>query len=324
MTISDPLRDQYECFPYPSVPDDGRGYPELANLMKLFERDCGYTFKHKRVLDAGTGTGLRLLELAKFFPDNEYLGIDYSEKSISCALAAQGAFPDARVAFVTGDLNMTEPGGGPFDLIFCMGVLHHLENPRRLLERLGRLLADRGMIFFYVYGEYGSGERMRRKRLLKHLHGDGNIREKIESAKQLGFTDFPYGWEVRNQADIDGMIVDAYINHYEVLYTLETIGRIIPSNLAAWVPYGFTLERNGVLVESRLDPGFKLPLPRTNPKQKLASSALEATYKRLSKRSQLLLLEDWYAPSNYTILAHKGAFTSELQRPDRLTENTWR
>ncbi len=100
------------------------------------------------------------------------------------------------------------------------------------------------------------------------------------------------------------MIVDAYINSYEELYTLERIAQIIPSNLNAWSPYGFTLERNGVLVESRLDPGFKLPLPRTNPRQKLVSPALEAAYDRLPKQSQLLLLEDWYAPSNYTAIAH--------------------
>ena len=93
MMVNDLLRDQYECFPYPSMTEDGSGFPELANLMTLFGRDCGYTFERRKVLDAGTGTGLRLLELAKAFPDNEYLGIDYSRKSIECAGPRKGPFP---------------------------------------------------------------------------------------------------------------------------------------------------------------------------------------------------------------------------------------
>ena len=113
MMANDQLRDQYQSFPYPSMTEDGSGYPELANLMKLFRRECGYTFERKKVLDAGTGTGLRLLELAKAFPDNEYLGIDYSLKSIECAHPRKAAFPEARVTFETGDLSTSEPRGGP-------------------------------------------------------------------------------------------------------------------------------------------------------------------------------------------------------------------
>ena len=160
--------------------------------------------------------------------------------------------------------------------------------------------------------------------MLQHLHGEGALREKIESAKQLGYTDFPYGWEVRNPGDIDAMIVDAYANHYEALYTLERIDEIVPDSLSAWGPYGFTLERNGVLVESRLNPTSRVAIPRTNPRTKLNSSALQETYGGLPKRSQLLLLEDLYAPGGYTIVAHKGAFLEELRTPERLIENAWR
>ena len=323
MEDNDLLKDQYESFPYPSMPEDGRGYPELANLMRLFALDCGYALRHKRVLDAGTGTGLRLLELARSFPDNDYLGVDFSERSIECAMAAKRAFPGAHVVFQVEDLGKIEAHGEPFDLIFCMGVLHHLKAPSQILDRLSQLLAPHGAIFFYVYGELGSAERMRRKRVLRHLHGDAELEQKVESAKQLKYTDFPYGWEVRSQSDIDAMIVDAYANHYEALYTLERIADVVPDSLPAWGPYGFTLERSGVLVESRLDPSSMLPVPRTIPRMKFNSSAIDDIYIRLPKQSQLLLLEDLYAPGGYTVMAHKGKFLETLQRPDRLIENAW-
>nr|WP_249137214.1 class I SAM-dependent methyltransferase [Bradyrhizobium tropiciagri] len=316
------LKSQYEAFPYPTNTSSNGGYRELVNLVKLLRLDCGYHLKGKRILDAGTGTGLRLLELAAAFPDNEYVGIDYSENSIACAERAREAFPGAPVSFRVGDIMAADLQGGPFDVILCMGVLHHLQRPAEAIDRLSRLLTTTGVLIFYVYGEYGSGERMRRKRLLSHLHGD-ELGQKIESAKHLGFTDFPYGWAIQDPTDVDPMIVDAYVNHYEVLYTLETIGKLVSNSLAACVPYGFTLERNGLLVESRLNARFAMPVARTDPKSKLNSPALEEAYAKLPKRQQLLVLEDMYAPAGYTMLAHNGGFLGEISRPERLTSNAW-
>ncbi|GKQ50331.1 bifunctional 2-polyprenyl-6-hydroxyphenol methylase/3-demethylubiquinol 3-O-methyltransferase UbiG [Bradyrhizobium sp. Ce-3] len=323
MTSVDMLKRQYEAFPYPTNTSSNGGYRELVNLMKLLRLDCGYHLQRRRILDAGTGTGLRLLELAAAFPDNDYVGIDYSENSIACAERAKQAFPAAPVSFRVGDIMAADPQGGPFDVILCMGVLHHLQRPAEAIERLSRLLTSRGVLIFYVYGEYGSGERLRRKRLLGHLHGQDQVGQKIESAKRLGFTDFPYGWAVQDPTDVDPMIVDAYINHYEVLYTLETIGKLVSNSLAACVPYGFTLERNGLLVESRLDARFAMPVARTDPRSKLNSPDLEEVYARLPKRQQLLVLEDLYAPAGYTMLAHNGGFLGEVSRPERLTANAW-
>jgi SAM-dependent methyltransferase len=321
LTSVDMLKSQYEAFPYPTNTSSNGGYRELVNLVKLLRMDCGYRLQGKRILDAGTGTGLRLLELAAAFPDNEYVGIDYSENSIACAERAKKAFPGAPVSFRVGDIMAAE--GGPFDVILCMGVLHHLQRPADAIDRLSRLLTKSGVLFFYVYGEYGSGERMRRKRLLGHLHGQDQVAQKIETAKHLGFTDFPYGWAVQDPTDVDPMIVDAYVNHYEVLYTLETIGELVSNSFTACVPYGFTLERNGLLVESRLDARFAMPVARTDPRSKLNSPALEEAYAKLPKRQQLLVLEDLYAPAGYTMLAHNGGLLGEISRPERLTSNAW-
>ncbi|MCC8980141.1 class I SAM-dependent methyltransferase [Bradyrhizobium acaciae] len=317
------LKSQYEAFPYPTNTSSTGGYRELVNLVKLLRLDCGYHLQGKRILDAGTGTGLRLLELAAAFPDNEYVGIDYSENSIACAERARNAFSGAPVSFRVGDIMAADQQGGPFDVILCMGVLHHLQRPAEAIARLSRLLTASGVLIFYVYGEYGSGERMRRKRLLGHLHGQDQVGQKIESAKRLGFTDFPYGWAVQDPTDVDPMIVDAYVNHYEVLYTLESIAKLVSNSFTACVPYGFTLERNGLLVESRLNARFVMPVARTDPKGKLNSPDLEEVYAKLPKRQQLLVLEDLYAPAGYTMLAHNGGFLGEISRPERLTSNTW-
>lgn len=324
---SDPDRilEQYEKFPYPSLPDDGKTYSELANLMQLFELDCGYSLVDRKILDVGTGTGLRLLELARTFPKNDYLGVDYSVSSINYANQAKESYNDDVVRFQNVNAaQLNSETFGKYDLVFCMGVLHHLQDPGALLSILSGLLSDDGALIFYVYGEYGSHERMRRKRILSHLHGDDDIGVKIATAKELGLTDFPYGWELRNQRDMDAMIVDAYINQYEVLYTLEKIDAMIPRDgYQAWAPYGFALEKRGILVESRLSAKSRLPLQRTTPRKFLESPDLEAVYEALPKHRQLLLLEDWYGPSGYTVFLHKGGFGKQLESPDRLSANTW-
>ena len=67
MKYVDLLKSQYESFPYPTNTSSNGGYRELVNLAKLLRLDCGYHLQRKRILDAGTGTGLRLLELAAAF-----------------------------------------------------------------------------------------------------------------------------------------------------------------------------------------------------------------------------------------------------------------
>jgi len=328
MTIPDYphlIAEQYGQYPYPSPPEPGKNYPELANLLKLFQLDSGCQLTNKRILDAGTGTGVRLLELAKSYPENNYFGIDQSINSISVANAMKQKHQQHNIDFQVMDMHQLNPKQcGMFDYIFCMGVLHHLENPMETLQRLSGLLKQDGGLFFYVYGRYGSSERIRRKQILYHLCGDHPIDQKIATAKCMGFTDFPYGWELRNQRDVDAMLVDAYVNEFEVLYTLESIDRIVPHEcFSSWVPYGFALEKYGVLVESRISAKRRLPLKSTTPTTYLPTPALERIYQDLPKLRQLLLLEDWYQPSGYTVLLHNHGLLSQVTNPERFTENEW-
>src|SRR5205823_6166894 len=45
---------------------------------------------------------------------------------------------------------------GRFDVVLCMGVLHHLADPALGLRQLARHLAPDGVLFLYLYGERGA------------------------------------------------------------------------------------------------------------------------------------------------------------------------
>ena len=64
---------------------------------------------------------------------------------------------------------------GKFDLVLCMGVLHHLSNPSKGLQMLTKTLKDNGIIFLYLYGKLGGHKRMINKEIISILLLDALI-----------------------------------------------------------------------------------------------------------------------------------------------------
>jgi ubiquinone/menaquinone biosynthesis C-methylase UbiE len=103
------------------------------------------------VLDIGTGPGQIALKLAAHLPGWLVVGVDRSPNMIRRALAArQSTQPaqstprrsgrkSAEVEFLVADANRLPFPDGCFDLVICNSVLHHLENPARLLEEIARV-----------------------------------------------------------------------------------------------------------------------------------------------------------------------------------------
>ncbi|WP_431269565.1 methyltransferase domain-containing protein [Dankookia sp. P2] len=83
--ISAKVRQMYDQFPYPSPRAHGRDLRELLNLLTLFSMETKYDFRNRAVLDAGTGTGHRLIKAAARLRQTRFTAIDISEKPLSIA-----------------------------------------------------------------------------------------------------------------------------------------------------------------------------------------------------------------------------------------------
>ncbi len=108
-------------------------------------------FRGKLVLDAGCGMGRHTL-LSSGFGAAAVIGIDLSA-AVESAYRNTKSLPNAHV--VQADITRL-PFRSPFDLVYSVGVLHHLPNPARGFASLVTHLKDGGRIAAWVYGAEGN------------------------------------------------------------------------------------------------------------------------------------------------------------------------
>ncbi len=114
-------------------------------------------FRDKMVLDAGCGTGRHALYAGRYGA-REVVALDLSE-AVETAYANVGKMPNVHV--VQGDIYhpplIRSEGGGPFDFVYSIGVLHHLPDPEAGFDSLVRFVRPGGAIFAWVYGSENNG-----------------------------------------------------------------------------------------------------------------------------------------------------------------------
>jgi SAM-dependent methyltransferase len=113
-------------------------------------------FPGKRVLDAGCGTGRHAYFAGQY--GAEVVGLDLSE-AVETASRVLAPFENAVV--VQGDVLRppfrTAAEGGGFDLVYSIGVLHHLPDPYEGFRSLLRFVRPGGTIAVWVYGYENNG-----------------------------------------------------------------------------------------------------------------------------------------------------------------------
>ena len=120
---------------------------EDAQFSEVYFRDVDFTSLQGKVgLDAGCGKGRYTRFLAPHL--DGLVALDGSS-AVEAAARNLASFPN--VVVVKSDLRTTPVAPGSLDLVTCLGVLHHLEDPRAGFRTLVRLLAPGGQILVYLY-----------------------------------------------------------------------------------------------------------------------------------------------------------------------------
>jgi SAM-dependent methyltransferase len=129
--------------------DEWQRFPELHAVHRqifdwYFEGPEPVRWRGLRVLDAGCGMG-RWLHFARQ-AGAEMVGMDVSA-AIDVAAARDGDGAD----FVQADLRLPPFAPETFDLVYSLGVVHHLEDPLVGVRALARLVRPGGELRLYVY-----------------------------------------------------------------------------------------------------------------------------------------------------------------------------
>jgi 2-polyprenyl-3-methyl-5-hydroxy-6-metoxy-1,4-benzoquinol methylase len=107
-----------------------------------------------RVLDAGCGTGMGSMSVAKRHPEVEVIGIDLSDASLELARAAAKQRGLKNVTFHRASL-LDAADFGSFQYIISSGVIHHMADPVAGFRALRETLTPDGVLMAMVYALHG-------------------------------------------------------------------------------------------------------------------------------------------------------------------------
>ena len=123
-------REQFEDWMYPIIYKDVQG---------------------KTVLELGCGNASLMVHMAEWKPS--YLeGVDLGDSVTTAELNTAHL---EHVSVVRGDL-VTYTASKPFDLVYCIGVLHHLQEPQKGFESVLRNTKPGGAFHCWVYAWEGN------------------------------------------------------------------------------------------------------------------------------------------------------------------------
>ena len=158
-TVSRSVREQYEENPYPRWFKSGfnttaQGIGSVLRSASL-RLDLGdyKSPENPEVLVAGCGTGQHAIRTATEFLNEQVLAVDLSLSSLSYAKRKTQELGLSNIDYAQADIMGLGALDRQFDLIECVGVLHHLGDPLAGWRVLVDLLRPGGLMKVGLYSE---------------------------------------------------------------------------------------------------------------------------------------------------------------------------
>lgn len=299
----------YSKYPYPS-PTIGMSLSyDVANLFYLL---CAYDdLNNKKILDAGCGTGQRVLGFADRYPKAQFQGIDMTEASLDVARQLAQKHGIQNITFKKRNiltLNLEEK----FDFIVSTGVVHHLEDPHEGLDNLCRHLTSDGVICLWHYHPFGEFDRLVGRELLLTLwdaqRADLLKGQQIMELLHLGLPAEQYGTTAtqkkgdRSQLSINA---DAFMHPIVNAYRFDEAMAMFKTCDVDWVAInGINTLKTMKLVDLMQveELGQELCLWDTG---LFEEETLIDLYRSLTKIDRLKVIELLTKPTGFTVLAGK-------------------
>ncbi|MEO1590065.1 MAG: class I SAM-dependent methyltransferase [Cyanobacteria bacterium J06632_22] len=261
-TTSAAVAKLYDTYPFPPEPfldEPPPGYNWRWHWPSAYSFCTGQVPQHRavRILDAGCGTGVGTEYLVHLNPEASVVGVDLSAGALGIAQQrCQRSGGADRVEFHHLSLFDIDEIDGEFDLINCVGVLHHTSDPIRGIQALAKKLKPGGIFHIFVYAALGRWEISLMQQAIALLQGDqrGDYRDGVAVGRAL-FGALPESnrivkrdrerWALENHQD--ECFADMYVHPQEIDYTVDTLFDLIDASGLTFVgfsnPAYWSLER---------------------------------------------------------------------------------
>ena len=324
-SITKNVENMYKKYPYPSPSTEISQTNELLNLLRIFELESKLKLENKNFLDAGSGSGHRIINVATFFKKCNFFGIDISDTSLKIANELKNQKKIENINFVKHNIMNGIDNLGKFDIVLCMGVLHHLSNPERGLQFLTKTLENDGIIFLYLYGKLGGHKRMLNKELVSILMNKekSDYELGIKLVRELGLNKFEYGWNLnfKTKKEEDALIVDYLLHTNETLYDSNDINNLLKtSNLYGYAIFGITTNDKGLIFDTSITLDNNLSIPQTMVYNIFKNDFLLSRFNKLDISEKYRVLDLIYEPNGYTIIGFTEKAFNKLNN-SRLKKN---
>lgn len=250
MSVRDEVSALYESYPYPPV---GR----IRSLLTRVDREklptLGYQTGYKacygdlkgaaeqpRILVAGCGA-FEPVVVALANPGAEIVALDLSARSLrEVEWQAKWRGLKSQIRTVQGEIESLPASLGTFDYVIATGVIHHLENPLRGLQKLKERTHAKSVFRFMVYSRWGRAPLYQTKELARLLgiREPGRLRQMISALP----ADHPYRiyFHLYSDARTDAGLCDGYLHPCDRAFTALELGSLLAE---AGLEFGSSLQR---------------------------------------------------------------------------------
>lgn len=242
--VSSAVAKLYDTYPFPPEPlldEAPPGYNWRWHWPSAYSFCSGRkpSTNQVRILDAGCGTGVGTEYLVHLNPEAEVVGMDLSAGAIAVATERCQRSGADRVTFHNLSIYDVDQIPGEFDMINCVGVLHHMPDPVRGIKALATKLKPGGILHIFVYAELGRFEIQLTQEAIALLQGTqrGNYKDGVQVGRTL-FSSLPEQnrlrkreetrWSLENKRD--ECFADMYVHPQEIDYNVKTLFNLIDAS----------------------------------------------------------------------------------------------
>lgn len=246
-SVSAAVRSQYEENPYPrwdslSV---GRPRPYTEHILSAIA-------PHRPVLEpgspapdvliAGCGTGQQPLSCALGYLNSNILAVDLSTTSLAFAKRKAEELAVPNIRFAQADILKLGDLEDSFDVIECLGVLHHMADPEAGLKVLLQRLKPGGYLKLGLYSELARQDVVGLRQLVSEKGFEPTLEGIREFRRYARESENPHAAALADSGDYyaTSAIRDLVFHVQEHRFTIPGISKLLDDHALEF--FGFTIE----------------------------------------------------------------------------------